>query len=103
MLRRSPRRTPALLAANRANALKSTGPRTPRGRERSSCNAFRNGSRASLRFWLRALPLLELAEFLALRAALDRALLMAGVALRASLIPAQRAARVDVASTLREE
>jgi hypothetical protein len=33
MLRQSPRRTPALLAANRANALKSTGPRTKGGKQ----------------------------------------------------------------------
>ncbi len=33
-LRKSPVRTPALLAANRANAQKSTGPRSPQGKAR---------------------------------------------------------------------
>jgi hypothetical protein len=31
------------IAANRKNAQKSTGPRTTRGRDRSSANAFRHG------------------------------------------------------------
>jgi hypothetical protein len=46
-LRRSPRRTPALLAANRANAQKSTGPRTAPGKQRSAANLrdFRGRSR----------------------------------------------------------
>jgi len=35
--------SPARLAANRANALKSTGPRTPEGKERSRANAFKHG------------------------------------------------------------
>ena len=43
MLRRSPRLTPASLAARRANALKSTGPRTARGKAWSSLNALRHG------------------------------------------------------------
>ena len=42
-LRQSPVRTPALLAANRANASKSTGPRTPRGKARASFNSFKHG------------------------------------------------------------
>jgi len=42
-IRKSPLRTPALLAANRANALKSTGPRTGRGKARSRLNALRTG------------------------------------------------------------
>lgn len=35
--------TPRKLAANRANAKKSTGPRTPCGKERSSMNALTHG------------------------------------------------------------
>jgi len=35
MLRKSPTRTEAFLAANRRNALKSTGPRTPKARPTS--------------------------------------------------------------------
>jgi len=46
-LRRSPRRTPAFLAAHRANPQKSTEPRTEAGKERPAANAFRNGNRAS--------------------------------------------------------
>ncbi len=42
-LRKSPSRTPAFLAANRRNALKSTGPRTPRGKARVSLNALKSG------------------------------------------------------------
>src|SRR5215472_5097629 len=45
-LRKSPRRTRALLAANRANARKSTGPRTLAGKGHSSWNALRHGRRA---------------------------------------------------------
>jgi len=73
-LRRSPRRTSAFLAANRANAQKSTGPRTALGKQRSAANAFRNGNRSSAVFWTRGLSHRELAEFEALRDALDRAL-----------------------------
>jgi hypothetical protein len=35
--------TPARLAANRRNALKSTGPRTARGKARSRMNGLRGG------------------------------------------------------------
>jgi hypothetical protein len=40
---RSPKLTPARLAACRANARKSTGPRTARGKARSSMNALKHG------------------------------------------------------------
>ena len=43
MLRKSPIRTEAFLAANRRNALKSTGPRTARGKARSCMNALKHG------------------------------------------------------------
>jgi hypothetical protein len=46
-LRKSPVRTPALLAANRAKAQKSTGPRTPRGKARVSFNSFKHGRYAA--------------------------------------------------------
>jgi hypothetical protein len=45
-LRQPPRRTPALLARNRANARKSTGPRTPEGKARVRWNALQHGRRA---------------------------------------------------------
>ena len=45
-LRKSPVRTPALLAANRANALKCTGPRTPEGKARVALNRLKHGRRA---------------------------------------------------------
>jgi hypothetical protein len=45
-LRRSPQFTPASLAARRANALRSTGPRTAAGKARSCLNALRHGRRA---------------------------------------------------------
>ena len=41
--------TPALLAANRANALKSTGPKTPAGKAASRLNALKQGRRSQ---WL---------------------------------------------------
>jgi len=46
MLRKSPTRTEAFLAANRRNAQKSTGPRTPKGKARVSLNALKHGRRA---------------------------------------------------------
>ena len=42
-LRKSPTRTPALLATNRRNAQKSTGPRTARGKAWSCRNHLRTG------------------------------------------------------------
>ena len=45
-LRKSPARTPALLAANRANAKKSTGPRKLEGERRAAFNALRHGLNA---------------------------------------------------------
>ena len=42
-LRKSPIRTAAMLAANRANARKSTGPRTAAGKRTSAMNALRSG------------------------------------------------------------
>ncbi|HME00360.1 MAG TPA: hypothetical protein VKM93_23895 [Terriglobia bacterium] len=43
MLRKSPTRTEAFLAANRRNAQKCTGPRTPEGKARVSLNALKHG------------------------------------------------------------
>ena len=45
-LRKSPTTTPAFLAANRANAQKCTGPRTPEGRTRVALNALHHGLKA---------------------------------------------------------
>jgi hypothetical protein len=45
-LRRSPRLTPASLEARRANACKSTGPRTAHGKARASLNALKHGKYA---------------------------------------------------------
>ena len=42
-LRKSPTRTPALLAANRRNTRKSTGPRTLRGKAWSRLNRLKQG------------------------------------------------------------
>ncbi len=47
-LRKSPRRTRALLAANRRNARKSTGPRTELGKWHSAGNAIRHYRRTCL-------------------------------------------------------
>ena len=46
-LRKNPM-TPARLEANRRNAKKSTGPRTPRGKSQSRMNRLRNGGRSRL-------------------------------------------------------
>jgi hypothetical protein len=46
-LRQSPRRTPERLAAQRENALHSTGPRTPAGKERARLNALKHGGYAA--------------------------------------------------------
>jgi hypothetical protein len=43
MLRKSPARTEPFLAANRRNALESTGPRTARDKARSCMNALKHG------------------------------------------------------------
>lgn len=51
----SPRRTSAFLAANRANAQKSTGPRTSIGKRRSAANLFRPRYRLPADFWERSL------------------------------------------------
>ncbi len=45
-LRKSPTLTPARLAANRRNALKSTGPRTAQGKAQSRMNGLRHGGRS---------------------------------------------------------
>ncbi len=42
-LRKSPLRTPALLAANRANAQDCRGPRSPQGKARVALNALQQG------------------------------------------------------------
>ncbi len=46
-LRKSPAMTPATLAANRANAEKSTGPRSAAGKARARRNALRHGRHAA--------------------------------------------------------
>jgi hypothetical protein len=48
MLLRKSTMTPARLAANRRNARKSTGPRTPRGKSQSRLNGLRSGARSRL-------------------------------------------------------
>jgi hypothetical protein len=47
-LRKSPERTPAFLAAHRANVRKSTGPRTAEGKARGRLNALKHGGRSAL-------------------------------------------------------
>ena len=47
-LRKSPRLTPELLAANRRNARLSTGPRTPAAKQNSKLNALKHGRYAAL-------------------------------------------------------
>ncbi|HXJ96917.1 MAG TPA: hypothetical protein VMT20_29105 [Terriglobia bacterium] len=47
-LRKSPKRTPAFLAAHRANVRKSTGPRTAEGKYRLRLNALKHGGRSAL-------------------------------------------------------
>jgi hypothetical protein len=47
-LRKSPQLTPELLAAKRANARLSTGPRTPPGKQNSKLNALKHGAYATL-------------------------------------------------------
>src|SRR5271157_148068 len=55
-LRKSPILTPARLAANRRNALKSTGPRTAAGKAWSRLNGLRSGLRSlAYQEFLRAL------------------------------------------------
>jgi len=46
-LRKSPTLTPARIEANRRNALKSTGPRTARGKAQSKMNSLRTGDRSA--------------------------------------------------------
>ena len=46
-LRKSPVRTRAFLAANRANAQKSTGPATAKGKARAALNALKHGGRSN--------------------------------------------------------
>jgi len=47
-LRKPPTLTPARLAANRRNALRSTGPRTTRGKAQARLNGLRRGEGARL-------------------------------------------------------
>jgi hypothetical protein len=74
-LRKSPTRTPALLAANRANAQKCTGPRTPEGRTRVALNALRHGLKARSFFSLLTKSRRAREEFSGLYRALYAALL----------------------------
>jgi hypothetical protein len=97
-LRKSPTRTPALLAANRANAAKSTGPRTAQGKRTSALNALRHGHRSS-GLWLAELRGRDVNAFAALLEAFRTAVIAAeGDAaedgLVASLLPIWEAKRV---------
>jgi hypothetical protein len=74
-LRKSPTRTPALLAANRANAHKSTGPRTLEGKRRVGLNALRHGLHAPNALTALAKSSHALREFNGLYLALYAALL----------------------------
>jgi hypothetical protein len=47
-LRKSPQLTPALLVANRRNPTRSTGRRTPAGKQDSKVNALKHGGYAAL-------------------------------------------------------
>ena len=61
-LRKSPERTPAFLAAQRRNAQKCRGPKTPEGKARSSLNALKHGQYArNLLARMRALGVREVA------------------------------------------
>jgi len=51
-LRKSPTRTPALLAALRSNAQKSTGPRSAQGKAHSRLNALRHGGRSRYQMYI---------------------------------------------------
>jgi hypothetical protein len=74
-LRKSPTPTPASLAANRANAKKSTGPRTADGKTRAALNAFRHGLYAPKFLSALVKSPQALKEFRALYLALEAALL----------------------------
>jgi hypothetical protein len=74
-LRKTPTRTPALLAANRANARKCTGPRTPEGKIRVALNALRHGLKARSSFSILAKSRRAREEFTGLYEALYAALL----------------------------
>lgn len=73
-LRKSPARTPAFLAANRANAAKSTGPRTARGRERTLLNGLGAGRRSQFLDTLARAPLSQQLDFARLYASIYKCL-----------------------------
>jgi hypothetical protein len=74
-LRKSPTLTPRLLAANRANARRSTGPRSAPGRARASLNSLRHGlSSRRLVDSVAAAGEQGAAEYVRLKEALGRAL-----------------------------